>query len=56
MKEKHQSALKTAFLEFLVVFVTAIVWGLFRRTGESVIDSFFIAVIAAALLYASHTE
>jgi hypothetical protein len=56
MNEKRQSALKTALLEFVVVFVTASVWNLVRKTGESVVDAFFIAVITAVFLYALHRE
>jgi len=56
MQEKRKSALKTALLEFAVVFVTAIVWSLVRKTGKNVVDAFFIAGITAVLLYALHKE
>jgi len=56
MKEKQESALKLALLEFVVVFVTAVCWNLVRKTGESAIDAFGIAVLTAVLLYAFHSK
>jgi hypothetical protein len=56
MKENQRSALKIALVEFVAVFVAAVGWNLFRKTGESVLDAFGVAVIAAVFLYIFHHE
>jgi len=54
MNESQRSALKTAVSEFLVVLVAAICWNFVRKTGESLIDAFGVAVVTAFLLYLVH--
>jgi hypothetical protein len=54
MNEAQRSALKTAVSEFLVVFVAAICWIFVRKTGESVLDAFGVAVVTAFFLYIVH--
>lgn len=53
-REKGQSALKLAIIEFAVVFVSEVVWNQVRKTGQSLIDAFGIAVLTAILLFAFH--
>lgn len=45
LKEKRQSALKLAVIEFAVVFVSEVGWNLVRKTGQSTIDAFGIALL-----------
>ena len=56
MNEKRQSALKLAFVEFAVVFLSEVGWSLVRKTGQSMIDAFGIALITAILLFAFHSS
>jgi len=52
VNEKRQSALKLAFVEFAVVFVSEVGWSLVRKSGQSMIDAFGIALLTAILLFA----
>ncbi len=56
MNEKRQSALKLALVEFAVVFVSEVGWSLVRKTGQSMIDDFGIALFTAILLFAFHSK
>jgi len=56
VKEKRQSALKLALIEFTVVFVSEVGGNLFRNTGQSTVDSFGIALVTAILLFAFHSK
>ena len=56
IKEKRQSALKLALIEFAVVFVSEVGWNLVRKTGPSTMDAFGIALITAILLFAFHSK
>lgn len=56
MTEKQQSALELAIVEFAVVFGSEADWTLLRKTGQSVIDSFGIALMTAILLFAFHNR
>jgi len=51
VKQVRRSASWTALVEFLIVFVSEICWNFFRKTGQSVFDSFGIAAITAVFLY-----
>ena len=55
VKEK-QSPLKLALIEFAVVFVSEVGWNRLRKTGQSTIDAFGIALITAILLFAVHSR
>ena len=55
VKEKRQSALKLALIEFAIIFASELSWNLFRKTGQSTVDSFGIALVTAILLYAVHS-
>jgi len=55
VKEK-QSPLKLALIEFAVVLVSEVGWNLLRKTGQSTIDAFGIALITAILLFAVHSR
>jgi hypothetical protein len=50
-KNVHRSAIQTALLEFLIIFVCALGWNVVRKTGQSVFDMLGEAAIAAGLLY-----
>ena len=54
LKEKRQSALKLALIEFAVVFVSEVDRNLLRKTGQSALDAFGIALLAATFLNAFH--
>jgi hypothetical protein len=54
LKEKQETALKLALIEFAVVFVSEVGWNLVRKTGQSVVDAFGIALLTAIFLYAFH--
>lgn len=56
VNEKQQSALKLAFVEFTVVFVSEVGWSLVRKTGQSMIDAFGIALLTAIFLFAFHSR
>jgi hypothetical protein len=56
VNEKRQSALKLALVEFAVVFVSEVGWSLVRKTGQSMIDDFGIALCTAILLFAFHNK
>ena len=56
MKEKTQGALKLACLEFVVVFLSELGWGLFRKGAPSVLDAFGIALLTALLLLIFHAS
>jgi hypothetical protein len=56
VKEKRQSALKLALIEFAVVFAAEVGWNLLRKTGQSAIDAFGIALVTAILLFAFHSK
>ena len=56
VKEKRQSALKLALVEFAVVFVSEVGWSLVRKTGQSTIDAFGIALLTAILLFGFHNR
>jgi hypothetical protein len=43
-------------LEFVLVLVTSIIWNFLRKTGESVLDAFGIAVLTAVFFYAFYPE
>jgi hypothetical protein len=47
----RRSALQIGLIEFVIVFASALCWNLVRKTGESVLDSFGVAVITAVFLY-----
>lgn len=53
-KKKRQSARNLALVEFAVVFLSEVGWNLVRKTGQSLVDSFGIALVTALLLYAVH--
>lgn len=55
MKTK-QSAIRATLLEFVLVLVTSIIWNFLRKTGESVLDAFGIAVLTAVFFYAFYPE
>jgi hypothetical protein len=55
-KAKGQSALKLALIEFAVVFVSEVGWNLVRKTGQSTIDAFGIALLTAVFLFAFHSK
>jgi hypothetical protein len=56
VKKSRQSAHRIAILEFVTVFVSALCWNFFRKTGESIFDSFGIAAVTALLLYVFERE
>jgi len=56
VKEKRQSALKLALIEFAVVFAAEVGWNLFRKTGQRAIDAFGIALVTAILLFGFHSK
>jgi hypothetical protein len=56
VNQTRQSALKLAFVEFAVVFVSELGWSLVRKTGQSLIDAFGIALLTAILLFAFHSK
>jgi hypothetical protein len=51
VNQARRSASRTALIEFLIVFVSEICWNFFRKTGQSIFDSFGIAAITAVFLY-----
>jgi hypothetical protein len=42
---------RTTFIEFAIVFASEVGWNFFRKTGQSVLDSFAIALITAVIFY-----
>jgi hypothetical protein len=55
-KKKRQPAFTLALIEFAVMFLSEIGWNLVRKTGQSMLDSFGIALLTAIFLYAFHRE
>jgi hypothetical protein len=47
----RRSAFQIALIEFVMVFASALCWNLVRKTGESVLDAFGVAVLTAVFLY-----
>jgi hypothetical protein len=47
----RRSPFQIALVEFAIIFVSALCWNFVRKTGESVLDSFGVAVVTAVLLY-----
>lgn len=56
MTKKQRSALKLALSEFAVVFLAAVCWNLFRKTGESTLDALALAALTAVFLYFLHSD
>jgi hypothetical protein len=56
VNEKRYSALKLAVVEFAVVFASEVSWSLVRKTGQSMLDAFGIALLTALLLFAFHNR
>ena len=56
VKHVRRSALRIALIEFLIVFISALCWNVVRKTGESILDSFGIAVVTAVFLYILERE
>jgi hypothetical protein len=52
----RQSAIRATFVEFVVVLITSVIWNYVRKTGESVLDAFGIALLTAVLFYAFYRE
>jgi hypothetical protein len=51
---KRRSALKTALIEFALVFVIAFCWNHFRKTSESLVDTAGVAALTAFFLFLFH--
>lgn len=55
-KKSRQSAIKLALVEFAVVFVSEVGWNLVRKTGQSTLDAFGIALLTAFFMFAFHSK
>jgi hypothetical protein len=45
------SPFQIALVEFFIVFLSGLLWNLLRKTGESIVDSFGVAVVTAVFFY-----